>query len=54
MIIQYAWMTASKCDIHYGLEHWTRKQTKWRGLFLFGFIPLYIWVIDYQYKEYRG
>ena len=45
MIVQHAWITKKKVD----LNLWNYKITKWRGLFLFGFIPLYMWVVEYEY-----
>lgn len=30
---------------------WNYKITKWRGLFLFGIIPLYVWVVNYEYSK---
>lgn len=46
MIVQHAWITRKKIDFN----SWRYKLTKWRGLFLFGFIPLYLWVVDYEYS----
>ncbi len=48
MIVIYAWATIKK--VHDPLATEQRKITWWRGIFLFGFIPLAVWVTRAEYK----
>jgi hypothetical protein len=51
MIIEYAWITYKKVDLRLSNGRQSYKETKWRGLFLFGFIPLLIRVVSYEYGK---
>ena len=49
MFVRYHWITVKR--VHFQYEpHWSRKVTKWRGLFLFGILPLAIWCVEYTYE----
>lgn len=44
MIVIYAWRTQKIVD------HIVERSTNWRGLFLFGFIPLAIWTTSKTWR----
>jgi hypothetical protein len=45
MIVIYSWLTRKKSGVH------RRTETIWKGAFLFGLIPLFIWVRSKQWIE---
>jgi hypothetical protein len=45
MLVKYSWITVQK--VRKGI--WKRKITHWSGLFLLGFIPIFIWDVNYTY-----
>lgn len=46
VIVQRAWLERKKIA---KMGTMTIKTTKWRGFFLLGVLPIYIWVVDYEY-----
>lgn len=51
MIVERTWTTIKKSKVYPALPY---KKTVWAGWFLFGVIPLYIKVVDAEYRKGKG
>ena len=48
MLVKKSWITVEPVKV----GPWHFKMSKWKGFFLFGFIPVYVYCWDYTYEKY--